>query len=411
MDQSLDNKRYKILWAGASINFISGLIYMWSVISKSLIEDLNFTSSQASLPYTTFTISFVIAMVIFGKMQDKKGPRLVATFGSILMGTGLILSGMFTEPKILVLTMGLITGAGVGILNVSTSPPVVKWFPPEKKGMVTGIVVAGAGLSSTMYSPLANYLIASIGVSKTFIYIGIIALLASLILAQILRNPSKEEVSGGLEQNKKSNYKAVIDVDWKEMLRSIYFYKLWLMLAFSSSAGLMIIGHITNIAKVQANWQGGFLLVILLSLFNTGGRILGGIISDKIGRLNLMKIIFTIQALNMLMFSYYKSPISLGIGVAITGICYGAAFPVFPSAITDLYGLKNFGINYGLMFTGWGLGGIIGPMVAASIFDGLGNYNISYLLAGGLLFVSLGIAFTFNLGGEGNLRLAKVYTK
>lgn len=408
MENSLDKKRYKVLWAGASLNFISGLIYMWSVISKALIEDLNFTSKQASLPYTTFTISFVIAMVVFGKIQDKKGLRLVASLGCLLMGSGLILSGIFTHAKILILTMGIIAGAGVGIINVSTSPPVVKWFPPEKKGLVTGIVVAGAGLSSTMYSPLANYLIKTVGVSKTFIYIGIIALFASIILAQALRNPNKEEINAGLKENKHSKYIPSKDANWKEMLRSIYFYKLWLMLAFSSSAGLMIIGHITSIAKVQAKWQGGFILVILISLFNTGGRILGGSISDRIGRLNMMKVIFTIQGLNMLAFAYYKSPLSLAFGVGLGGLCYGAAFPVFPSAITDLYGLKNFGVNYGLMFTGWGLGGIIGPMVGAFIFDKSGNYNISYLLAAFLLLISIGIAFTFNLSKDKNLIPIKV---
>ncbi|MDY0236104.1 MAG: OFA family MFS transporter [Gudongella sp.] len=407
MERSLDYKRYKILWAATSINFISGLIYMWSVISKSLIEDLGFTSKQASLPYTTFTISFVIAMIIFGKMQDKKGPRLVATIGSILMGSGLILSGLFTQSGILVLTMGIIAGAGVGILTVCTSPPVVKWFPPEKKGMVTGIVVAGAGLSATMYSPLANYLIKNIGVSKTFIYIGIIALIVSFILSQFIKNPNPGEVeSGGIKEIKRKS-KVSVDCDWKEMLHSTYFYKLWIMLAFSSSAGLMIIGHITNIAKVQANWQGGFKLVIIISIFNTLGRILGGSFSDKIGRLNLMKIIFTMQTINMFAFSYYRDPVSLGFGVGMAGLCYGAAFPVFPSAITDLYGLKNFGINYGLVFSGWGMGGIIGPMIAASIFDVVGNYNASYLVAAGLLVVSIAIAFTFNPAGEKNLRLAK----
>lgn len=409
MEKSLDSKRYQVLWAAASINFISGLIYMWSVISKALIEDLGFTSKQASLPYTTFTISFVLAMVLFGKMQDAKGPRLVATFGCILMGSGLILSGIFTTPIMLIFTMGIVTGAGVGILNVSTSPPVVKWFPPEKKGMVTGIVVAGAGLSSTMYSPLANYLIKNIGLSKTFIYMGISALFASIILAQILKNPDKDFVANR-EIKDKNKQKQILAVDytWREMLKSIYFYKLWLMLAFSSSAGLMIIGHITNIASIQANWEGGFILVILISIFNTLGRVLGGTLSDKIGRLNLMKIIFTLQALNMFMFSSYSNKLVLGIGVSIVGLCYGAAFAVFPAAITDIYGLKNFGINYGIMFTGWGLGGIIGPTIAASMFDSVGNYNSAYMVAAVLLIISIGMAMTFNMSKEENLIFVKV---
>lgn len=122
-----------MLWVATATNFIAGLIYIWSVISKSLINDLNWTSKQASLPYTVITVSFVIAMVIFGKIQDMKGPKLTVTLGGILMGTGLILSGIFTEPNIMILTMGVIAGAGIGTINASTTPPVVKWFPHEKR--------------------------------------------------------------------------------------------------------------------------------------------------------------------------------------------------------------------------------------------------------------------------------------
>lgn len=394
MDNISNNKRKQILWSAAGINFISGLIYMWSIISKSLVNDLGWTSKQASLPYTMFTISFVVAMVLFGKLQDTKGPRLVASIGSILMGSGLILSGVFTFPIMMVLTMGIVGGAGVGMLTVSTSPPVVKWFPPERKGMVTGIVVAGAGLSSTMYSPLANYLIGNIGISKTFIYIGMVALILSLSLAQRLKNPPNDYVVDKASTKKRDNTR---DFEWKEMLKSLNFYKVWIMLAFSSSAGLMIIGHISNIAQIQANWQAGFILVIFISIFNTLGRFLGGTISDKIGRINLLKAIFILQGINMFLFSRYTNVLVLSIGVAIVGFCYGAGFAVFPAAITDLYGMKNFGINYGLMFTGWGLGGIIGPMVAATIYDSSGRYNLAYVVAGTLLVISIIIASTFKI--------------
>lgn len=398
MDNTLNKKAHSVLWAATGVNFLSGLIYMWSVMSKSLVEDLNWTSKQASLPYTIFTISFVIAMVLFGKLQDTKGPRLTATIGCILMGLGLILSGIFTTPIMMILTMGIVAGAGVGMINVSTSPPVVKWFPPEKKGMVTGIVVAGAGLSSTFYSPLANYLINTIGVHKTFIYIGAVALVFSVIIAQNLKNPPEGFRSNKINAAGNENIKVSMDFTWEEMMKSLNFYKLWIMLAFSSSAGLMIIGHISNIAKIQVGWQAGFILVILLSIFNTLGRVLGGTLSDKIGRINIMKMIFILQGLNMFMFANYSNEIILCVGVAITGLCYGASFAVFPAAITDLYGIKNFGINYGLMFTGWGLGGVIGPMVAATIFDATNSYNTAYIVAGTLLVISFFIASTFKVG-------------
>ncbi|KOR26740.1 OFA family MFS transporter [Clostridium sp. L74] len=391
----MNKKSYKVLLAATSTNFIAGLIYIWSVISKSLINDLNWTSKQASLPYTMITVSFVIAMVVFGKVQDMKGPKLTVTLGGILMGLGLILSGIFTEPNIMVITMGIIAGAGIGTINASTTPPVVKWFPHEKKGMVTGIVVAGIGLSSAFYSPLANYLIKTIGLSKTFIYIGVGALILSVILAQFLENPPKDFVHKNINLKTKKDIQSSNDCTWQEMIKTADFYKLWLMLAFSSSAGLMIIGHISNIAKIQVNWQGGFILVILLAIFNTLGRVLGGTLSDKMDRINLMKLIFILQGINMFVFTKYSNVGLLSVGVAIAGLCYGAGFAIFPAAATDRYGVKNFGINYGLIYTGWGIGGIIGPMTAAAIFDTTGNYNSAYIVASVLMIIAAIIGLTF----------------
>lgn len=387
-----NKKAYKVLAAATGINFLSAISYIWSVISKVLIEDLNWTSKEASLPYTVFTIFFVIAMVIAGKEQDEKGPKFPGTLGCIFMGSGLILSGVFTNAIAMILSMGVITGTGVGMINASTAPPVVKWFPKEKKGLVTGIVVGGVGLSSVFYSPLASYLIYSIGISKAFLYIGIGALILSIILAGFLENPPEDYNAEVKFINKIKNDK---NYSSKEMLKTLNFYKLWTMLSFSSAAGLMVIGHLSTIAKVQIGWEEGFVFVILIAIFNTIGRILGGSISDKIGRINLMKIIFIIQAINMFLFPYYLNVGLLSIGVIVAGFCYGTGFSVFPAVTTDIYGLKNFGINYGMVFTGWGLGGIIGPMTAATIFDATGSYNTAYIVAGILLVISTAIVFTF----------------
>lgn len=398
MENVSKSKSLKVLTAATGINFIAGLLYIWSVISKSLVNELHWTSKQASLPYTISTVSFVIAMVVFGKIQDAKGPRVTATIGGILLGTGLILSGLTTSPIMMILTLGIIAGAGIGIINVSTTPPALKWFAPEKKGMITGIVVAGVGLSSIFYSPLANFLMKEVGISKTFIYIGIGALIASVILAQFLQNPPKDYVPEGKDKStnqKKNSANSSRDFSSNEMLKSKNFYKLWIMLAFSSSAGLMIIGHISNIAKVQVNWEGGFLLVIFLAIFNTLGRIIGGTLSDKIGRVNLMRGIFILQGLNMFLFAKYNNIALIAFGAAVAGLCYGAGFSVFPATVSDLYGTKYFGANYGLMFTSWGLGGIIGPMTGAFILDSTGNYNTAYLVAFGLLVISTIVTFTF----------------
>ncbi|MSU02660.1 OFA family MFS transporter [Tissierella pigra] len=386
------NKRgYIVLSAAAGINFISAIMYVWSVISKALVTELNWTSKEASLPYTVLTISFVIAMVIFGKIVDSKGPRIPATAGGILIGIGLICSGMTTSPILMVFTMGILVGAGSGIINVATTATVVKWFSQEKKGMVTGIVVAGVGLSSAFYSPLSNYLINSVGISKTFSYLGIFVLLTAIPLSLIIKNPPQNFIPENKEVNKQKNIS--VDYDWKYIIKDKYFYKLWVMLGLSSSAGLMIIGHISNIAKLQIKWEAGFILVIILSIFNSLGRVLGGLISDKVDRLTLVRFIFILQMINMFSFAVYSNVALLSIGVAIAGLCYGGGFAIFPAMASDAYGSKNFGMNYGILFTAWGLGGVIGPMTAATILDFTGTYNYAYIVAGVLLLIAIGITF------------------
>ncbi len=392
-------KAWAVLSTSIGINLIIGILYIWSIISKSLVNDLHWSSKQASLPYTVVTITFVICMAIFGRLQDTKGPRFTATIASILMGGGVILSGVFVNPVMLVITFGVIAGAGIGIANVSTVPPAVKWFPPEMKGMVTGLSVAGIGISAVMYSPLANALLHSVGISKTFIFIGIGALVIMLALSQLLTNPPSGYVPSAGKAKKKTIKKASAaparDIGLRDIVKTSGFYRLWLMFTFSSSAGLMIIGHAANIAKVQIAWEGGFYLVILLSVFNAAGRIFGGSVSDKIGRINLMRIIFGLQALNMLLFAFYSNIVLLAAGIAVAGLCYGAGFSVFPATVMDLFGMKYFGANYGLIMTAWGVGGVIGPMTAAAVFDGSKNYNTAYIIAGILLVLTFLVTFTF----------------
>lgn len=392
-------KPWAILATSFGINLIIGILYIWSIISKALINDLHWSSKQASLPYTFVTVVFVIAMAIFGKLQDLKGPRITATIASVMMGTGIILSGVFVSPVMLVITFGIIAGAGIGTANVSTVPPAVKWFPPEKKGMVTGISVAGIGISAVVYSPISNALLNSAGISKTFIYLGAGALVLMVTLSQFLVNPPAGYTPEGSAAKAKTASPAadspVRDLGLRDIIRKSSFYRLWIMFAASSSAGLMVIAHAAKIADVQISWQGGFYLVILLSVFNAAGRILGGAVSDRIGRINLMRTIFGLQAVNMLLFTFYSNIFLLAAGIAVAGLCYGASFSVFPATIIDLYGIKHFGANYGVIMTAWGFGGVVGPMMAASVFDASGNYNLAYLISGALLIFTLLITFTF----------------
>ena len=395
---SLDRKRpYIVLAAATGVNFLAGLLYIWSIVSKGLSEQFGWSSKQASLPYTVATISFVISMAAAGSLQDKKGPRICAVLSAILIGTGLILSSLTTDPALLLVTFGVITGSGIGFSSIATMPPALKWFSPQRKGLITGVVVGGIAIASVFYSPLMEYLIHQYGVSRSFLFIGIGVLCLMLILSRFLTNPPEEFVAQPVAEKKIKHqevFHSIEETTWQQTIRMPKFYVLWLMLGLSSAAGLMLIGHAAGIAKTQVGWKGGFVLVILIAIFNALGRLAGGHISDIVGRIPYLRSVFLVLAANMLIFPNYKSIPLLCLGSAITGFCYGSIFAVFPATTADYFGLKHFGANYGLVFTAWGFGGFLGPMTAATILDATGSYNLAYTIFSAILAVAFLLTLT-----------------
>jgi OFA family oxalate/formate antiporter-like MFS transporter len=169
------------------------------------------------------------------------------------------------------------------------------------------------------------------------------------------------------------------------MLRTGQFYQLWTMMVLSASAGLMIITQVAMIAKEQASWKWGFVPIAILAIFNTFGRLLSGVLSDKIGRTRTMMLAFLLQAANMLAFNYYTTPELVVFGSAFTGLCYGTIFTLMPAATADFYGVRNLGVNYGLVFTAFGVAGVVGPLLGAGINDHFKSYFYAYQISAGML--------------------------
>lgn len=398
MDGNEEGRKGRLVLAAAvGLQFLSGILYIWSVIKDRLVVVYGWTDAEATLPYTLSTMVFALSMFIAGRIQDRRGPRLMASLGSVLLGLGLILSGFTSTVGPMILTFSLMVGAGVGINNAVTTPAAVKWYPPQKKGLITGLVVAGVALASILYSPLIKVMTEELGLRDGLMLLGSGVLVCSLSLAQLIRNPPSGFRPPGSQQQVLGSPAQVIieEMDWRQMIKTGDFYCLFMMFAFSSSAGLMIIGHLTRIARLQTAWEGGYVLVMLIALFNALGRSIGGTLSDRIGRKTLLRLSFLIQAANMALFGLYNKFILLVFGVALAGCCYGATFSVFPATVADRYGLANFGANYGLVFFAWGLGGVLGPQIAGSLFDSYGNYNRAYLLACLLLLGAAALSFMF----------------
>lgn len=381
------NSGWRVTIAAILLNLASGFIYAWSVYAAALIQELGFTKTQAMLPYTVALAMLAVMMVPGGKLFDKYGPRIVATAGGVLVIVGMVFTSMQTTIQGFVVFFGIIVGAGSGISYGVTIPSAVKWFSPAKRGLVSGLVVAGLGLAAAYAAPLAQFIINIVGVKQTFKIIGIVFGGLVIILSQFLAVPPAGYVPPGTTAPTVGG-SSKRDFSPSEMVGTVQFWVIWFMYCFGAIAGLMVIGHIAIIANIQAQLKWGFALVAILAVFNSSGRVIGGVLSDRIGRNKTLILMFLLQAVNMVMFRNYTSMTSLTIGVCITGIAYGALLGIFPPLTYDYFGLKNSGINYGLVFTAFGAAGIIGPLMAGKIVDVTGTYNYAYIVSAVILVIS-----------------------
>jgi OFA family oxalate/formate antiporter-like MFS transporter len=389
-------KGWVVTLAGVGLNLALGILYAWSIFSKQLTEPVTlggfgWTRTQATMPYTIAIACFAIMMVPAGRLQDRLGPRVIASAGAVLTGIGLVVASFATPSSSLpaLLGFGLLAGTGFGLGYAAATPAAVKWFPPGKKGLITGLVVAGFGLAPVYIAPLSKYLLGTYGVAFSFRILGIAFLVLTLALSQFIVNPPKPlhlATAGSSAASVASGH----DVSWREMIRTTDFWSLWLQYACGATAGLMIIGHLAKIVAAQSGnaIQGGFLFVALLAAFNASGRIVAGVASDRIGRTVTLVSVFLLQASNMVFFSGFSTFTGFVVGSAVVGFSYGACLSLFPATAADRWGTKNLGLNYGILFTAWGVGGVFGPVLAGRIADATGSYELAYQIAAGLLVLA-----------------------
>jgi OFA family oxalate/formate antiporter-like MFS transporter len=394
------NHGWIVTFAGTGINLALGVLYAWSVLSKQINKEWGWNETQTALPYSVAIAVFAFMMVPAGRLQDKFGPRLVATLGGIFCGAGFIVASLGQSLAGLIIGFGVLAGTGIGFGYASATPPAVKWFPPERTGLIAGLVVAGFGLASVYIAPLANYFLGVYGIQTSFMILGIAFLIIVVLLSQLLKNPPAGPTSMANTPSKvvaksvgAQAIASVENYEWPEMLRTPQFYLLWVMYVFGAGAGLMIIGKLAKIVDLQAGIKAGFIFVALLAVGNAAGRIVAGVLSDKIGRTRTMFTVFVFQAGLMFSLRSLNTYDALFVASVLIGFNYGANLSVFPSATKDYFGLKNFGVNYGFVFTAWGVGGILGPVLSGYIFDSSKNFNNAYLIASFCLLIAAGLTF------------------
>lgn len=385
--------RWLIVVGAILIQLCLGAIYAWSVFRIPLQNKLNISPTQASLPFSFVLIFFAIATVIGGRWQDKAGPR-IAIAGGILLGLGMILASFAKNLFALVLFYGVISGIGIGIAYVCPISAGVKWFP-DKRGLITGLSVAGFGAGALIVGPVARALIDSIGVFNTFRVLGIIFFVLVCIGALILRNPPAGYIPKGWNPPKIAA-STKIDFSASEMLSTGQFYLIWFMYFIGCASGLMIIGQTSPIGQELAKYtkETAALGVSLLAIFNALGRIFWGRVSDSFGRMRTLFLMFLICGLAILSYNFISAlPIWFWFGISFVGFCFGGYLALFPAITADFFGTKSVGINYGFVFTAYGVGGLLSNIFAPRVKELTGGYTLAFIITGILCLIGAILTF------------------
>ncbi|MFO7678202.1 MAG: OFA family MFS transporter [Thermoplasmatota archaeon] len=432
-DQEKIINRWIIVVGAVMIQLALGAIYAWSAFTTPLqgttdfFSEFAFNKTQTQAIFSAGLASFALFTIVGGRLQKKISPRIVALLGGSLLGIGYIFASFVGNNfPMKLIGIGIIAGSGIGLAYVVPIAVGVKWFP-DKKGLVSGLAVAGFGFGAFIWILLANppsvlvfngfivlengiYTIAN--VDWCFRLYGIMFFTLVVIGSLVMINPPEGwKPKGWVEpEHKRSETKKYLtDLMPKQMLRTRQFYFLWMMFFIGALAGLMIIGNVQNFAKdpVEGFEAFGFSVseavdfavigaAISLPIFNGVGRIIWGQVSDKIGRKKSLISMFLFQGLTMIILYFSTTnPYLFYVVVALVGFNFGGNFALFAAATADSFGSKNVGLNYGYVFMAYGCGGIAGPILAGIVQDAQMSFIYAFIPAAVMCFIAAVLAIIY----------------
>ena len=404
---SLDKKRWWVLIASSLINLCIGSIYAWSVFAAPLAARLSgllgttLTAADLAIVFTVANSIGPITMISGGYITDKLGgPRAVILIGGSMFGVGMLLTGFATTLTQVIITYGLLVGLGLGMAYGCTINNTVKFFP-DKRGLVGGIATATYGLSSVLIPPVANALNNSVGVSMSFVILGIAFLVIIVTCSMfIIKCPADYVPEGFVPKVAAVPGKVqTADKNWKQMLADPVFYIMIIMLTCGAFSGLMITSQASPMAQRMAGMTVGMAAtaVSVLALFNAAGRIVAGTLSDRFGRVTVLRGAFVLEiiGLAMLLMTGEGDTFMFMAAVSVIGICFGALMGVYPGFTADQFGIRNNSVNYGIMFIGFAVAGYFGPSTCGRILGSTGSYGTAFIVSAVLAVAGIALSFLY----------------
>jgi OFA family oxalate/formate antiporter-like MFS transporter len=388
--------RWWIVGAAVLVQLALGAVYAWSVFNKPLQTEFGWSKSEAVLPFEFAIGTIFIGSLIGGRIQDRRGPRTVALAGVVLYAIGTMLASLVSSSNqlwLLIVTYGVLGGIGLGAAYITPIAMLSKWFP-DRRGLITGIAVAGFGFGAVITAPAAKALLnGTDDKTSVFLPLGIAYLIAGVVGALFFRNPPPGyQVPGFVPASTGRAVAGTRVYTLPEALRTRQWYMLTAILTLNVTCGIGFISQASDAAQSVAGVSAGTAatMVGVLGLFNGGGRIFWAWLSDRTGRMAAFLGMLALQLVCFAILPWAGAFALFVILAALIYLAYGGGFGTMPATAADYFGTPNAGAIYGAMIVAWSIGGVVGPLLTAALYDADNqSYKLPFLVLAAIALVSL----------------------
>ncbi len=393
-----------------------GTVYAWSFFQTLLVRQLGWSFTETAWAFSLAIFSLGTSAAWAGALLPRVGPRRLAVTGSLMFSSGYLLAGLALQWDALALFYvgyGVIGGAGIGLGYVTPVATVAKWFP-DKKGLATGIVVMGFGVGAFLLSKgLAPLLVSHLAGDLSRIFLGLGVIFAAVLLPCSLLLSNPPVAAGAVAEPASSDESDSV----APYLRSSEFVLIWIVFFFNIAAGISVISFQSEL--LQEVWsladpsvepatlaEYGATLIAISSLCNGVGRLFWGLLSDRLGRVRVFRILLASQMVVFGILMTERNPWVFSVLVCYVLLCFGGGFATMPSFVLDVFGPQKMSTIYGTILTAWAAAGICGPLYVGYLKDQYPDRAFIYCFLIGILMLGLGYVFSYLLSDD-RIRLGR----
>ncbi len=377
----MSKRRYLVAIGGILLHLMIGSVYAWSVFAGPIAKQTGWALSSVTVAFSIAIFFLGMSAAFMGRLVERFGPRLTGTVAALLYGSGILLTGLAVQLEslpLLYIGYGVVGGLGLGAGYVTPVSTIIAWFP-DKRGLATGMAIMGFGFAAMLTGPIAQNLIAGIGLVPTMYVLGTAYLLIMLTAAQVIRKPRPGEVPAADIAKSVSLTGTAMTANQAVKTRS--FRYLWLMFFINITCGIGLVAVASPMAQQQTGMSAATaaMMVGVVGLFNGFGRLAWATLSDLIGRPLTYTLIFTVDVAMLAGILVFSSPLLFGIALCLIMSCYGAGFSVIPAYLGDVFGTKQLGAIHGYVLTAWAVAGVVGPTLLSLSDQYFHSYTYSLI--------------------------------